>query len=122
MFRWNELENENARNMQMKRALIDAGIDEGPITADNRTPSEPVSEMKFRMNEAIHFLSDYRAFGEALPYSGGLRNQPLNWVIPMRCILRAEQDAEADKRGDAQPEPNKEEWPTSDERGERAYG
>lgn len=59
---------------------------------------DPSDAITRRMNVAILARKDYYSFNQQLPHSGGLRDQPVNWLRPMRAILQAEQDAENEKR------------------------
>lgn len=61
---------------------------------------DPEAYIIGKMNECILALQDYRAFGEALPHAGGTRDQPVGWLRAMRCILRAEAEAEQEKRAE----------------------
>jgi hypothetical protein len=72
---------------KVKREMDELGLDEAPSPYVMR-----------KMNVAIQFFSDYRTFDNKFPYDGGMWDQPVEWLRPVRCIMRAQNDAEMEKR------------------------
>lgn len=68
--------------------------------------SEPSPYIIRKMNDAILFHADYRDFDNALPYEGGLWDQPAGWTIPVRCIMRAEAQADRERREEKRKKDN----------------
>lgn len=73
---------------QLREGEVAARLQEAGFSAD------PADDMRERLTDAIRDYNDWQTFG--LPYSGGTKDQPVNWLLRMRCVSASQQAAQSE--------------------------